>query len=447
MSAHIDQSRSYLYGLGARAISLLNAIVIIYLGSHRLHKDEQGLYYALTSIAALQTVFEIGFPSLLLQYAGHERQRLRTAGHTDAMINVGLLLQHANRWFGRAAIICALAIAMLAWYMFRAEPIAAWGGPAAALAVAVSASLATTGRWAIFEGLGNVEQVLLARLVAAVVSLGFVFLLFESGHALYIPSGIALASVMAFVAMIAWPARDTWREVSSAAFQVDDRLAARPSLAGIRSLQTRTAASFVCGYLSFQAVTLIAYRNGSPALAATVGISMTVMMASISVVSILIQTRVQTFFRLIADQDAVAYFALGRKTQLQSLSAMLGLTVIGLVALVALRHFGFAWAHDRLPEPLVLAVFMAAAAVNQCIAVQATQVRSFKAEPYVGHSLVVAVSVVIVVAMTAHQNDALALSIGYLAVNLIVALPYSAWIFRDQRRLRLGASTPVRGDT
>jgi hypothetical protein len=263
-------------------------------------------------------------------------------------------------------------------------------------------------------------------------------LLFESGHGLYVPSGIALASVTAFFALIAWPARATWREISSAAANVHGSAAERPSLSGISTLQIRVAVTHLCGYLSFQAVTLMAYRSGSPSLAATVGISMTIMMASIGVVSILVQTRMQMFFRLIANRDAAAYFALGRKTQLQSLSAILGLTVIGLIALTALRHWGPLWTHERLPDPLVLAIFMAVAAINQCIAVQATLVRLFKAEPYVGHSIVVSLAVVIVIALIARENDALALSLGYLAVNLLVALPYSALIFRNQRQMRLG---------
>ena len=416
--------------------------MVIYLGSRRLQPEQQGFYYALTSIAALQMIFEIGFPSVLLQYAGHERQRLHTADHADAVINIGLILQCANRWFERAAIVCAIAIVTLAWYMFRGSPFAAWSGPVAALAVAVSTSLATTGRWAIFEGLGNVERVLLARLVAAVGSLGLGLLLFASGHALYVPAGTALATLSAFLAIIAWPASESWHAMSSSSSQV--HAAERTGLDGIRSLQARTAASFICGYLSFQAVTLIAYRNGSPALAATVGISMTIMMASLSAVSILIQTRMQMFFSLIANHDSVGYFALGRRTQLQSLAAMFGLAMVGLGALFVIGYVAPDWAHERLPSPLVLSVFMAVAAVNQCIAVQATLVRSFKTEPYVLHSLVVASAVVIVVASTARGNDAVTLAISYLSVNLFVALPYSALIYRHQRRVRLAVGGPPR---
>lgn len=417
--------------------------MVVYLGSHRLSAQDQGIYYALTSIAALQSVFEIGFPSVLLQYTGHERQRISSPDHADAMTNVAHILRLADRWFRRAAVLCLLSIVSLAGLLFHAAPTANWVGPAIALAVMVSSNMATTGRWAVFEGLGHVEQVLLARLVAAILSLAFALVLFEHGLALYVPSTIALASLIAFALVINRPARATWREVLSFAPAASAPAQSRPGLSGLRALQMRTAASYFCGYLSFQAVTLIAYRNGSPALAATIGIAMTIMLASVSVVSLLIQIRMQTFLRLIADQNLVGYFALGRRVQWQSLGAMSALALIGLVTLWTLRHFGASWAQERLPSPPVLAAFMASAAINQCIAVQATQVRNFKAEPYVIHSMLVAAAVVLAVSVASVQNSALTLALGYLGVNLLVALPYSSWIFRDQRRDRMAGATAL----
>lgn len=438
-------TRTYIYALAGRGIASLNMLAIIYFGSRLFSKEQQGFFYALSSIAAAQAIFELGFSTVLIQFIGHEKQRIGPHFQQflvpdqpvalDAKSRIGEIFRVADRWFLRGGLLCFLTMSILAVLMFRNEPGADWVAPAICTAAAVSINLTFTGRWAIYEGFGFVQDILLARFIAAAIWGALIFTFFFVGQGILVAAAAPFSATIAYLVFIAWKGRTFWHSLVRS---VPSTGPGRSDLTGdLFKLQSRTSISFVCGYVSFQCITLIAYKVGSPALAATVGISMTIMLASITIASILVQTQLQKMFRLIAYEQFEAYFSFGGQLIKRCVLAIILVGIIGLLLLLALSVLDVRWLLDRVPTPAVFVLFMGTACINQLISVQATLVRSFKVEPYIGHSICVAVAASFSALVTAPFDDPLVFAAGYFCVNLLIALPYATMIFKSQRRKHL----------
>jgi hypothetical protein len=438
---------TYALALAVRACGLVNAVLIIVLGSHLLTASTQGLYYALVSIGAVQAAFELGLSSLLIQFVGRERQTVGPAisdleaSASDASRasrqRLASLLQWSDRWFARAALLCVLAILGLSAWLFHGSSQVGWHAPAAATAAATAMALGLTGRWAIFEGYGHVKEVLAARLIAALASLGLSAVLFALDLGLFVPAVAGFSSAVVWQLAIAHRHRRFWK-----ALQAHGRTEDPPScsiIASMHRLQWRTALSFLCGYLSAQSITLIAFKAGSPELSATIGIALTLMMASISVASIPLQAHLQGLLRHLAAHDLTSYFQLGRRLVWIGLAMLALLTMAGGVALALLHALGITSLLERVPGPLTFALFMAAAAIHHVIAVQSTLVRLFKSEPYILYSAAVALAVVVGTWSSAASQQSTTFAASYFLVYLFLALPCATRIFRAQRTLQLRA--------
>lgn len=438
--------RTYGFALAGRLIALLNNLLVIYLGSKYLSKSDQGMFYALTSMAAVQLMFELGFSTVLMQFVGHEKQvvgegvgdLLRPVGKAaqNAKLQIIQVCEFADRWFRKAAALCFLGILTTAVFVFYGEPLQKWGIPSLVLACTVAVNLSLTGRWAVYEGCGFVREVLFARFVASLLTVLFATSFFLLDQGILVPAVAGFSASVAYVSCIGWKGKEFWRSlrgIESGISTIRNDFHEK-----VRALQFRTAISFVCGYFSFQCVTLISYKLGTSALAAKVGISMTIMLASISVAGMLIQIRRQKLFGLIAKNDLISYFDFGMKLRKHSLLVILTVAISGLIGMKLLDVFKLDWFIERLPSAWAFFFYMGCAAINQIIAVQSTLVRSFKVEPYVRHSIAVAVAVSLGAVLSAPSNSEVIFAGTYFFMNLFVAMPYATLIFRAERKKRLG---------
>ena len=94
------------------------------------------------------------------------------------------------------------------------------------------------------------------------------------------------------------------------------------------------------------------------------------------------------------------------------------------------------WLADRLPNIQTYAFFMLAAVVNQMISTQATLTRLFKAEPYLFHSILVAISTVLAMIFSA-KLEVSQIALYYFLITLMISLPSSTLIFTIEKRKRL----------
>jgi len=190
----------------ARAVSIAGSTATVLLIVRFLSPVEQGYYYTLLSLVALQMVFELGFSFVVQQLAAHECIHLEL--HGDGSISGDLVaharlastLQLSMRWYTVAAVAMGLILAPLGEFFFarhgapRAAHVA-WRGP---WLLAVGASMA--GLWcqpfySFLDGCGQVRAVAALRLRQAIVgmSLSWIVLLVHRG--LYSPALVVLGQI------------------------------------------------------------------------------------------------------------------------------------------------------------------------------------------------------------------------------------------------------------
>jgi hypothetical protein len=99
----------------SRLIALGGAPVTLYLAATRLPPGEQGWYFVAINIVAFAQLCELGLGTIVVQFASHERPRLRwdgagaLEGDPGARDSIAALLVSATRWFGGAALALFLA--------------------------------------------------------------------------------------------------------------------------------------------------------------------------------------------------------------------------------------------------------------------------------------------------------------------------------------------------
>jgi len=107
----IGLDRAVSYGVFTRVWSLFAGPVTLLMIAARLSKEQQGYYYTIGSLLALQLFFELGLMTVLSQFASHEFVKLswgsRGAIEGDPVARERFcdLLCKAARWFGVAALL------------------------------------------------------------------------------------------------------------------------------------------------------------------------------------------------------------------------------------------------------------------------------------------------------------------------------------------------------
>lgn len=109
-------NRAIGYGVLARAWSFIAGPVTILIIASRFSKEQQGFYYTISSLLALQIFFELGLVTVLAQFASHEFAHLtwgakgRIEGDPIARERLIDLLCKATKWFGIAALLLIVVL-------------------------------------------------------------------------------------------------------------------------------------------------------------------------------------------------------------------------------------------------------------------------------------------------------------------------------------------------
>jgi len=427
------------YAFLARLTNIAGSAGTVLLIARFLSPVEQGYYYTLLSLVSLQIVFELGFSFVIQQLAAHECVHLdidadgKVSGDETAHARLASALQLSVRWYTRAVAAMALFLAPLGVLFFSRStdapaPHVAWQGPWLAAALASSASLWCVPFYAFLEGCGHVRAVAAMRLRQSLAAVLSVWPLLLMHRGLYAPAMVVASQIAIGLLYIAGH-----RRLLAGLFRHRPGGMAIEWKREVWPFQWRIAVSWMCSYFTVQALIPILFALRSPVEAGQMGMSLSITGYMTGLVLPWISTKATAFGRMIADGEFRSLDQLFQRTFRQALTVF-GLVALGVCAGAAMLPVIAPRLAGRIVRPQSFALLVLAAGANCAVQSFAILLRSFRREPYLIQSLIVASLTTGIASLTAGRWGASGAAFGYFAATAGFALPSSLAIFSRARR-------------
>jgi hypothetical protein len=438
----IGLDRSIAFTVAARLCQVAGSAGTVLLIVRFLSPLQQGYYYTLLSLMALQTVFELGFSFVILQLAAHESALLnisydgRIEGDRSAHARLASVLRLTLRWYFRAAVAFAVLLLPFGIFFFSRQAQAAdrvqWLGPWIAAVLATSVTFLLTPLCSFLEGCNQVRQVARLRLYQALIVVVLSWGAIAAGHGLYACAMVNLGWTAVCLVFLAGRRRIL---VSLLRFPVSGNgVSWRYE---IWPFQWKIAVSWFCSYFTMQIFIPILFALRGPQEAGRMGLSLSIAGYLPIVALCWITPKAAPFGQLVKRGRLAELDALFFKTLKQAMALMLLLAAVCLAAVLGVQ-FHFPKMAQRMVTPPIFTLLLGAAVSSFVVQSMAIYLRSFKREPYLVQSVGVAALTVAGILLTASRWGSTSVAITYFAVSGAVGMPWAAAIFYARRKLRLG---------
>lgn len=433
------------YTFLARIVGIVGSAGTVLLIARYLTPVEQGYYYTLLSLVALQMVFELGFGFVIQQLAAHEcvHLELRADGEVKgdpvAYARLASTLQLAVRWFTAASLAMGPILAPLGMFFFARHASSGatqveWVGPWLLAVASAMAGLWCQPFYSLMEGCGQVRAVAALRMRQAVAGMTLAWTAMLLHRGLFAPALVLLGQLVAGLFFLA-----KRRRLLMGLLRHPAREAAIDWSREVWPFQWRIAVSWMCSYFTIQVFIPIIFALRGPVEAGQMGMSLSITGYMTSLVLPWITTKATPFGRLIAQKefrqlDRLFFRTLGQALAIFSLIAFAAGVGAALLTVVAPKL------SSRLVSPQLFAVLLLAAGANCVVQSLATLLRSFKREPFLRQSLAVAAFTLVLARLTASRWGNTGVTLSYLAVTAGIALPSALTIFLRTRRCYLAAT-------
>jgi len=435
--------RAIFYTLLNRGWSVLTGPLTFYLIARFLTPDEQGYYYAFSSILGLQIFFELGLGYVIIQFASHEKAHLEwTAagtleGDPKAKARLASLLRFAMKCYLAAALIggCVLVPAGLAFFS-KSKPGAlevvkvVWQTPWLLVVGTTCFNLTLTPFYSLLEGCGKVAE--FAKRGAWMSIIGnacFWLVLFAHGKLFAAPAqAVVFAVIGTFWVFIKYGR--CFKDILATPIPQGMAVSWRKEML---PLQWKVAVTGFSGYFIGQLITPMLFRYRGPAEAGRIGMTMKVIDILSNLSYSWVSTKAAPFGTHIARKDYATLDGVFRKASRQALGVFLLGSGAFLAVYFALKMTGAPMA-SRFLDPLAILFLLGNAVINCIVFCQAVYLRAHKQEPYLYNSLVGAVLVPLVIFFLGRPYGGLGIAVGLFSVNILIGLPWATCIFSQKRK-------------
>jgi O-antigen/teichoic acid export membrane protein len=419
----------------ARVWSILAGPLSVILIASRLSGEEQGFYYTFASIVSLQTVFELGLGTVIVQFASHEKAFLQWSSNgtlTGSEVEKGrlaTLFRKTLQWYAGATTLAALALLIggTIFFAHKQTNVESWTTPWIAVAILASAATFLTPFLSIIEGCGRVIEVARLRTWQVIASnlAGWAVLL--AGGRLWASAAILGASLLVGSAWLLSTHRPLFSDLL------------RTSGGGISwreevwPFQWRIAVSWISSYFTFHIFIPVLFSLRGPTAAGQMGMSLTLASAVFFVGTSLLTTKMPRYGALIARRDF-------KELDAQFFPAMwraFGVMALGATALLGgtflLRAIGHRWS-ERLLEPLPFAILLATLLINTLFFAEAVYLRAHKQEPLLGIFIASGIAVAACALTLGRMYGPTGMMLGYFFTTLVISVGGGTWVFVRKRR-------------
>jgi len=429
--------RAILYAISGRLWTVASQVVTVVLMVRYLGLVEQGYYFTLTSLVALQVIFELGFSFVILQHAAHERAHLvlhpdgTVEGNVRAHSRLASVLKLTLRWYSRATLVLGIVLVPAAIYFFSHDEQRGsnvhWFWPTLVVSGATIIAFFMDPFFSFFEGCGEVRSVAKMRFGQGILGAVFSWTCMLTHHGLFAP-GLWVSTLPLLGSVFLWKRR---------AFLIG--LLRYPSDEHILSwreevwpFQWKIAISWICTYFTRQVFTPILFHYRNPVEAGQMGLTISVAGYVASIVLSWMTTKAPVFGGLVARREFDQLDKLFFRTFWQAMS-LLALMCVACMSVVIILKRDFPHLAVRIVSPTAFAIILLGTIGTVYVQCVAIYLRSFKKEPLLWQSVLVASLTLLLCALTVPKMGSMGVSLSYLVGMGIVGL-ISCWlIFRNWR--------------
>ena len=304
----IGLDRAIAFTVLGRVVQGLGSVGSVLLIVHFLTAAEQGYYYALWSLVALQSVFELGFSFVILQVAAHERAHLEfhmdgsVTGSETAHVRLASLLQRAVKWYTSAAVVMGIVLLVggMRFFALHQQPQAPniWIVPLRVTVLACALTFSIGPVLSFLEGCGQVTHVARMRFFQSMVSVVASWTAMLSHHGLFSPAMVLLGQ--GFVASILLYSR---RHLLRPLLRMHVRGEGISWKREVWPFQWKIAVSWLCDYFIFQLFTPVLFAFRGPEEAGRMGLSMNIVTQLSAMMLAWMTTKAAPFGSLIAKKE------------------------------------------------------------------------------------------------------------------------------------------------
>jgi hypothetical protein len=439
--------RAIAYTVMSRGLQITGSAGTVILIIRFMNAAEQGYYYTILSLVALQTIFELGFSFVILQMAAHEAVHLNflpggdIEGDSAAHSRLASILQKTVYWYLIAGLVMSAILIPLGLVFFTREASAStginWHGPWTFAVIGTIALFLLNPVFSFLEGCGQICQVARMRMFQGVTAILVPWALIAKHRGLYAPGGVC-----AGFAVIGFAFLFSRRKVLLSLFHRSTKKHSVSWRLEIWPFQWKIAVTFICTYISAQLFTPILFVYRGPAEAGRIGMSMSIASYLWTIVFAWMSTKATPFGNLIARREFEKLDRIFFVTLKQSLVVLSGLVAICLGVVVVAQQ-EFPRLAERIVRPSMFVLLLLGSICVLIVQSIAVYLRSHKREPFALQSVLVA-------ALTCGGSLALVprwgtsgACIAYFVCTGVVGAASATQIFqasRFSRLQRIGAS-------
>lgn len=429
--------RAIAYTVLARVIQILGSTGTVLLILRFLTPIEQGYYYTLLSLVSLQMIFELGFSFVILQMAAHECAHLtlhadgRIEGDPIAHARLASILQKTFRWYLVAAVILCASLLPVGVYFFsrhaHATTPVVWHGPWVVAVLATAILFLLNPLFSFLEGCGLVWQAGRMRVKQALLGAAMSWGALLAHHGLYSPGMVNLGYAGAGLAFL-YSRRNLFFGLLRR--PVEERTISWRS--EVWPFQWKIAVSWISAYFSFTVLAPVLFALRGPTEAGQIGLSLSITGYLSTLVLAWMSTKATPFAQLIARGEFPRLRGLFFRTLRQSIIVLLGISAACEAGLIALQYL-FPRLAARMVSPRIFLLLLLACMSSFLVQSMAIYLRSFKREPFLVQSIVVAVSTVVLAVLAAKAWGVAGVALSYFVCTGVISLGYGMVVFRRNR--------------
>ena len=434
----IGLDRAIAFTVLGRIVQGLGSVGSVLLIVHFLTASQQGYYYALWSLVALQSVFELGFSFVILQVAAHERAVLEfhadgsITGNEAAHFRLASLLQRAVRWYTSAAVVMGIVLLVggMRFFSLHQDPQAPqmWVVPLRITVLACAITFSIGPVLSFLEGCGQVAQVARMRFFQSTVSVAAAWTVMLSHHGLFAPAMVLLGqgTVACFMLYSRRRLLIPLLRMHVAHRGIDWRREVWP-------FQWKIAVSWLCDYFIFQLFTPVLFAFRGPVEAGKMGLSMNIVVQMSAMMLAWMTTKAAPFGSLIAKKDTPELDRMFFRSLRQSISLFVGGAVLVLIGVIAAPYV-MPKISRRIEDWPIFLLLLLTALSSHVVQSEAIYLRAHKCEPFLVQSIVIALCTACCVVVFAKTSGALGVSLAYFVVLGLAGVISATAIFKTKRR-------------